>query len=143
MDVIEITRQLGAAIQADERYIKFMDAKKEADENADVQLKMAQIEAIRTQYAQEAQNPNADQETLAKLDASFQGIYQELMQNEIMLRANEAGQEIDSMMQYIMQILSLCVNGEDPATCEPQEQGCNCEGGCDSCGDSGCEGCNG
>ena len=27
MDVIELTRQLGAAIQADERYAKFADAK--------------------------------------------------------------------------------------------------------------------
>jgi len=144
MDVIEVTRQLGAAIQADDRYLTFMDAKKAADNDANVQLMLSQIEAIRTQYQNEASKPAPDQASLQALDQSFQTLYQQVMANETMQAANAAGQEIDSMMNYIMQILSLCVNGEDPATCEPKAQeGCGCEGGdCSSCGGGcGSEGC--
>lgn len=139
MDVIEVTRQLGAAIQADDRYLTFMEAKKAADNDANVQLMLSQIEAIRTQYQNEASKPAPDQASLQALDQSFQTLYQQVMANETMQAANAAGQEIDSMMNYIMQILSLCVNGEDPATCEPKAQeGCGCEGGdCGSCG-GGC-----
>ena len=127
MDVIEVTRQLGAAIQADDRYLTFMEAKKAADNDANVQLMLSQIEAIRTQYQNEASKPAPDQASLQALDQSFQTLYQQVMANETMQAANAAGQEIDSMMNYIMQILSLCVNGEDPATCEPKAQeGCGC-----------------
>lgn len=143
MDVIEMTRQLGAAIQQDERYLAFQKAKTEADNDPNVSLMMSQIEAIRTQYQNEASSPAPNQETLQALDQSFQNVYQNLMSNDIMVRANQAGQEIDSLMQYVMQILSLCVNGEDPATCEPpQASECNCEGGdCGSCGGGCGEGC--
>ena len=144
MDVIEVTRQLGAAIQADDRYLTFMEAKKAADNDANVQLMLSQIEAIRTQYQNEASKPAPDQASLQALDQSFQTLYQQVLANETMQAANAAGQEIDSMMNYIMQILSLCVNGEDPATCEPKAQeGCGCEGGdCSSCGGGcGSEGC--
>ncbi|MGN0446393.1 MAG: YlbF family regulator, partial [Acutalibacteraceae bacterium] len=92
----------------------------------------------------EASKPAPDQASLQALDQSFQTLYQQVMANETMQAANAAGQEIDSMMNYIMQILSLCVNGEDPATCEPKAQeGCGCEGGdCSSCGGGcGSEGC--
>lgn len=138
MDVIEITRQLGAALQQDERYIRFMEAKDAADNDANAALMMSQIEAIRTQYQTEASKPAPDQNTLQNLDQSFQKIYQELMGNENIQKANAAGQELDKLMNYIMQILSLCVNGEDPATCEPKpedQKGCNCGDGYCGCGD--------
>ncbi|MGN0445193.1 MAG: YlbF family regulator, partial [Acutalibacteraceae bacterium] len=70
MDVIEVTRQLGAAIQADDRYLTFMEAKKAADNDANVQLMLSQIEAIRTQYQNEASKPAPDQASLQALDQS-------------------------------------------------------------------------
>lgn len=133
MDVIEITRQLGAALQQDERYTRFMEAKEAADNDANAALMMSQIEAIRSQYHAEASKPAPNQGELQNLDQSFQKIYQQLMGNENIQRANEAGQELDKLMNYIMQILSLCVNGEDPATCEPKPQEHQC-----GCGDDGC-----
>ena len=40
------------------------------------------------------------------------------------------------MMHYITGILALCIQGEDPATCEPEEEHHHCGGDC-----SGCSGC--
>lgn len=142
MDVIEITRQLGAALQKDERYTNFMAAKEAADKDANAALMMSQIEAIRTQYQNEASKPAPNPGTLQSLDQSFQKIYQQLMGNENMQRANAAGKELDDLMNYIMQILSLCINGEDPATCEPKQHECGCGDGECNCGDDcNCGGC--
>ncbi|MBQ9066114.1 MAG: YlbF family regulator [Clostridia bacterium] len=135
MDVIELTRQLGAAIQQDERYLNFIEAKEAADKDANAALMASQIEAIRAQYQQEASKPEPDQSTLEALDQSFQKLYQEIAANENVIRVNAAGQEIDGLMNYIMQILSLCVNGADPATCEPQEE---CGGDCGGCAGGCC-----
>ena len=134
MDVIELTRQLGAAIQADEKYQKFAAAKKAADEDDTVQAQLAEIEKIRTEYQEAAMAENPDDARLSKLDQEFQMAYAGFMGSETMESYENARAELDAMMNYIMQILYLCVNGEDPATCEPHED--DCGGECSAC--AGC-----
>ncbi len=64
-------------------------------------------------------------------------VYTKFMTNEKMKAYEEARAEIDKLMNYVMQILGLCVNGEDPYTCEPEEEHAHdCGGECSSC--SGC-----
>ena len=135
MDVIELTRQLGAAIQADEKYQKFAAAKKAADEDDTVQAQLAEIEKIRTEYQEAAMAENPDDARLSKLDQEFQMAYAGFMGSETMESYENARAELDAMMNYIMQILYLSVNGEDPATCEPPEEH-DCGGECSAC--AGC-----
>ncbi|MDD6808456.1 MAG: YlbF family regulator [Oscillospiraceae bacterium] len=136
MDVVAITRQLGAAIQEDERYKNFV-ARKEASENdPEVKDMMAKIEEIRTQFQAESMNASPDEKVMSKLDKDFQNVYTALMCTDVMAAYEESRQEIDNMMNYLMQILYLCVNGEDPQTCEPQPEGGDCTGSCSSC--AGC-----
>ena len=61
----------------------------------------------------------------------------ERMLNENMRKFEEAKQNVDDMMNYLIQILSLCVNGEDPATCEPKSEEGGCSGNCGTCGGCG------
>ena len=133
MDVVELTRQLGAAIQQDERYIAFMSAKDVTESDADVKAMMDKIENVRTQYQDESQKETPDEQLLEKLDQDFQACYASLMTNEHMASYDATRQEIDKMMNYLMQILYLSVNGEDPMTCEPEEEH-ECGGECSSCG---------
>ena len=63
------------------------------------------------------------------------GRYKKVMDNEHMRDYEVARAEIDEMMHYITGILALCIQGEDPATCEPEEEH-HCGGDC-----SGCSGC--
>lgn len=135
MDVIELTRQLGTAIQADDRYKKFVAAKEASDKNPEVAALMDKIDKLRTQYQAEATKESPDENLLGSLDKQFQDVYQSLMSNSNMKDYEAARQEIDAMMNYLMQILYLCVNGEDPKTCEPQQDH-GCSGECSCC--SGC-----
>ena len=53
MSVIELTRQLGAAIQADERYKAFDEAKKANDADKELNDLIGKINLIQMNYQQE------------------------------------------------------------------------------------------
>lgn len=137
MDLIKLTRELGAAIQQDERYLAFQQARQENEKDDSLTALIGKINLIQMSYQSEAEKPDANEQKLQAYDKEFREVYGELMLNPNMQKYEEARQEIDNLMNYIMQILSLCVNGEDPETCEPkEEEEHDCSGGCSSC--SGC-----
>ena len=137
MSVIELTRQLGAAIQKDERYLAFAAAKEANEKDEALNALMGEIQMIQMNYQMEASKEAPDSAKMQEFEAEFNAKYEAFMANENMQKYDEARAQVDSMMNYIMQILSLCVNGADPATCEPEDQHeHSCDGSCSSC--SGC-----
>ena len=136
MNVIELTRQLGAAIQKDERYLAFAAAKEANEKDEALNALMGEIQMIQMNYQMEASKETPDSAKMQEFEAEFNAKYEAFMANENMQKYDEARAEVDSMMNYIMQILGLCVNGADPATCEPEQHDHSCDGACSSC--SGC-----
>lgn len=136
MSVIELTRQLGAAIQQDERYLAFAKAKEANEKDEALNALMGEIQMIQMNYQMEASKETPDSAKMQEFEAEFNAKYEAFMANENMQKYDEARAEVDSMMNYIMQILGLCVNGADPATCEPEQHDHSCDGSCSSC--SGC-----
>jgi cell fate (sporulation/competence/biofilm development) regulator YlbF (YheA/YmcA/DUF963 family) len=136
MSVIELTRQLGAAIQKDERYLAFAAAKEANEKDEALNALMGEIQMIQMNYQMEASKETPDSAKMQEFEAEFNATYEAFMANENMQKYDEARAEVDSMMNYIMQILGLCVNGADPATCEPEQHDHSCDGSCSSC--SGC-----
>ena len=136
MDLIKLTRQLGAAIQQDERYLAFQAARKANEEDDALNALIGKLNLVQLSYQQEAESPAPDEQKLSAYDEEFRSLYSELMQNPNMINYENARHDIDDMMSYIMQILGLCVNGEDPETCEPEVHDHGCGGSCSSC--SGC-----
>lgn len=136
MSVIELTRQLGAAIQKDERYLAFAAAKEANEKDEALNALMGEIQMIQMNYQMEASKETPDSAKMQEFEAEFNAKYEAFMANENMQKYDEARAEVDSMMNYIMQILGLCVNGADPDTCEPEQHDHSCDGSCSSC--SGC-----
>ncbi|MCD7775483.1 MAG: YlbF family regulator [Clostridiales bacterium] len=136
MDVIEMTRKLGEAIQADDRYIKLMEAKKANDADFELNALIGKLNLIQMSYQHAQESGETDENKLNEYDKEFRDVYGEVMLNPHMKVYEEARQDVDDLMNYIVQILSLCVNGEDPATCSPQtDEGCT--GSCSTCGGCG------
>ena len=133
MDIIEITRQLGAAIQQDERYLAFHEARKTNEADTDLNDLINKIQLIHMSFQHEAAKDDANEEKLAAYDKEFSEVYQTVMANENMQKYEAARHAVDDMMNEITAILSLCVQGEDPKTCQPQEEH-HCSGECGSCG---------
>ena len=134
MSVIELTRQLGAAIQADERYKAFDEAKKANDADKELNDLIGKINLVQLNYQQEASKGEAaDEKVMENYGKEFEELYRAVMLNGNMVKFEAAKTAVDDMMNEIMGILACCVDGQDPATCTPQQEH-HCDGGCDTCG---------
>ena len=134
MSVIELTRQLGAAIQEDERYKAYNDARKANEADEELNALIGKINLIQLNYQQEAgKGEEADPAKMEAYAKEFEETYREIMLNGNMVKFEAAKTAVDDMMNEIMGILALCVDGQDPATCTPAEDH-HCSGSCDSCG---------
>ena len=137
MDVIELTRQLGEAIQQDEKYIAFMEAKRANEDDMALNAMIGKLNLVQMSYQNESGKEAPDESKLESMDKEFQSLYGEIMLNENMKRYEAKKQELDDMMNYLIGILSQCVNGADPATCEPVSADGECTGSCSTCGGCG------
>lgn len=137
MNVIELTRQLGEAIQQDEKYIAYMEAKQANEEDMDLNAMIGKLNLVQMSYQNESGKDAPDEKKLEEMDNEFRQLYGDIMLNENMKRYEAKKQELDDMMNYLIGILSQCVNGAAPATCEPVSETGDCTGSCSTCGGCG------
>lgn len=132
MDLIQMAREMGKAIQATAEYQRVEAARKANDEDASLQDGIGRFNLKRMEMNQEMQKEEKDEKKLQALNEELQKIYTDVMGNANMMEYNIAKQEMDEMMQKVNAILMMCVNGEDPDTCEIPDH--NCTGSCATCG---------
>ncbi len=135
MTVIELTRQLGAALQQDERYLAYLSAKEKNDTDGELQNLIGEFNIVRMKYGQQMQKSEEEQdkELMTQLDNEMRDIYGKIMSNENMNAYNDAKEAMDKLLNSINFIITMAANGEDPMTC-PEEQPHSCTGSCASCG---------
>lgn len=136
MNVIELTRQLGKAIQEDERYKKYEEAAKFNDTDTELQNSIGRFNQLRSELGVEMRKPDKDADRLTSLDNEIKELYDEIMKMPKMIAFNEAKDEIDALMKSVYYILQQAASGEDPETC-PAQAPTGCSGSCASCGGCG------
>jgi cell fate (sporulation/competence/biofilm development) regulator YlbF (YheA/YmcA/DUF963 family) len=138
MDTIKIARELGKAIQADERYKAYHAAKEVNDADNELQDLIGEFNLMRQRLGQEASKRDDDdsksQDKINELNTEAQMAYARLMDNENMKNFSVAKNDMDTLIRDITAIISLCCDGEDPDTCQPVN---DCSGGCSSCAKCG------
>lgn len=140
MNVIETARELGKAVQADERYLEYVKAKQANDADEELQNLIGEFNLIRQNLAMEEgkEGEERNEERIKELTKKMHIAYNEVMGNENMALFTVAKQGMDKLMSEINTILTYSVEGMDPATCPsevPVSGGCSgsCEG-CHGCG---------
>ncbi|MCD7771754.1 MAG: YlbF family regulator [Oscillospiraceae bacterium] len=131
MDVIQLTRELGKAIQADERYSNYVRARVANDNDTELQSLIDQFNKGRTLLNNEVSKASRDEEKIESLKNSVGELYSTIMKNEHMTAYNDAKSEMDDLLRQITTIISMSANGEDPETCDMNY---SCTGNCASCG---------
>lgn len=131
MDVIEMARELGKAIQQDERFIRFAKARLANDNDTDLQNAIGQFNIKRMELEKAVSAEVKDEEAVAKLNEELRTVYGEIMSSGSMVEYNTAKALVDQMMSEVNVILSKSLDGEDPATCEVSD---GCTGSCSTCG---------
>ena len=136
MDVIELARQLGKAIQEDERYSDYMLAKEKNDSDKELQDLIGEFNLIRQNLLMEQERPAEEQEPekMAELNEKLQAAYNAVMTNENMADYTMAKAGMDKLMGQVNTILSHALNGDDPLTCATEAA---CSGSCSTCGGCG------
>ncbi|MCQ2479137.1 MAG: YlbF family regulator [Clostridia bacterium] len=131
MDIIELTRKLGAAIQEEEAYKAFHKAKEANEQDDELNELINKIQLIHMSYQHEAAKDDANEGKLQAYDKEFSEVYKQVMANTNMQNFEKAKDDLDVLMKRITGILSLCAQGEDPETCD---YSAGCSGDCSSCG---------
>lgn len=134
MDVIELTRELGKAIQQDDRYIAYNLAKQVNDNDSVLQADIERFSQLRDDLNKAMCEENKDGDKLQKIDKELKSTYQKIMSNKNMIVFTAAQQALEALINNVNQIISLCANGEDPDTCQPST---GCTGSCSTCGGCG------
>ena len=131
MDVIEVTRELGKAIQADERFIRYAKARLANDADVDLQNAIGEFNIKRMELEKAVSEETKDEVLVKKLNEELRESYGNIMANPAMVEYNTAKAMLDQMVNEINTIISKCLDGEDPATCEVSD---GCTGSCATCG---------
>ncbi len=130
MNIIELTRALGAAIQETEEYKRFMSAKEKNDNDEALQKQIGDFNLLKMQLDSEHEKEAKDEAKILELNEKIVALYNEIISGESMTEYNTAYEAYRALTDKISNILLMCENGEDPATCEPS----SCTGNCSSCG---------
>lgn len=134
MDIIEMTRELGKALQQDERFIAYQLATQANDQDQELQNLISEFEGMRKELNYEITKDDKDTDRIKELDEGIKGHYKKIMQNPRMIVFTAAQKSLESLVTNINQIITMCANGEDPDTCEPSS---GCTGSCSTCGGCG------
>lgn len=132
MDIIELTRKLGAAIQEEEAYKNFVAIREKNDKNEELRKQIGEFNLLKMQLDAELEKEEKNDEKIREANEKVLELYNVIMSGEAMQEYNKAYSEYKALTDKIMNILLMCQNGEDPETCEPT----NCTGSCSTC--SGC-----
>ena len=132
MDIIELTRKLGAAIQREEAYKNFMAVRDKNDKDEELQKQIGEFNLLKMQLDEELAKEERNDNKVREANERVLEVYNTIMAGEAMQEYNKAYADYKALTDKIMNILAMCQNGEDPETCEPS----NCSGNCSSC--SGC-----
>ena len=122
MDIIQMTRELGKAIQADDRYIAYNLAKQANDEDEQLQNLIGAFNLKRMELNMEMGKPDKDQDKVTELDSVIKSLYKQIMENPKMMVFTAAKEGMDSLLNQVNHIITMAANGEDPETCGTGEQ---------------------
>jgi cell fate (sporulation/competence/biofilm development) regulator YlbF (YheA/YmcA/DUF963 family) len=136
MEPIMAARQLGKAIQEDERFKTYFSAKDKNDADKGLQELIGEFNLQRENLTLEvSKGEGKDEKKVEELNTKMRATYNQIMSNENMRAYSEAKTEVDSLVNRVNQIIAMCCEGADPDTCEPAEKACG--SGCGSCGGCG------
>ncbi|MBQ2780574.1 MAG: YlbF family regulator [Clostridia bacterium] len=133
-NLIEMAKEMGEAIQMDQRFIRTQMAQAAADEDEALQGLIGEFNLKRLAVNNEYSKEDKDDAKIRELDMELREIYGRLMENENMKAYQAAKAELDEVLNRINRILTLSAQGEDPQKADVELSGCS--GNCSSC--AGC-----
>ena len=136
-DILDLAKEIGFALQEDDRYIRMQMAQAAADEDEVLQGLIGEFNLKRIAVNNEATKSEEEKnpERMKVLDQELREVYARIMANANMAAYQQAKEEMDVLMRQINTIITLSAQGVNPDAA--LESGSGCSGSCATCG--GCQ----
>ena len=125
MDCIDLFKKAAAAMQTDPRYLELDAARRENDNDQELQGLIGEFNLKRLDLNNESAKPEPDTAHVAELNQQVNDLYTQIMSSEGMVRYNTAKKECEAMVSYIDAIINTAMNGGDPMTVQAPTGGCS------------------
>lgn len=134
--ILQMAKDLGHAMQAEESFVKMKAAQDAADADNDLQALIGEFNLKRMAINEQASKDDAekDAEKQRALNVEIREIYAKVMENPSMQAYNEAKTAFEQIARAVTTIVNMSVQGLDPDT---YDENAGCSGNCSACG-GGC-----
>ncbi len=129
MSITERANDLGQAIIADPRFVKFAEMREKQEADIALQNKIDAFNDLKIDLSNLAED-GSDDAKAAELETQLKALYSEIASNPVMKTYMEAKAGFDAIMKEVNDILAFHLTGEEPHDHD------GCGGSCSSC--SGC-----
>ena len=133
MDLLNMARDLGYAIQSDPDYIDFKIKEQNVECDEELQKIIENFKLKKVDINHEISKENSDTQKIDKLNKEIAELYNSMVSHETMKLYNESKEKFNSKLQKVSMIINKSAMGEDPYLINADE-GLSCSGSCDSCG---------
>jgi len=133
MDMIEMAREIGRALQKDQSYLKATADARTVNDNPQLAKMVSDFEEMRARMeaALQAGVPGQQDEEVMNLDEKMHDLYHEINEHPAMAAYNESRAELEHIVNHIIKIITGSANGENPDEIMMEEE---CTGSCCTCG---------
>ena len=129
--ILQMAKDLGHAMQADDSFVKMMASQNAADADGALQALIGEFNLKRMAINEEASKDEPDAEKQRALNMELREAYAKVMENPSMQAYNDAKTAFDQIARAVTTIINMSMQGVDPDT---YDENANCGGDCSSCG---------
>lgn len=134
-DLMEMAKELGRALQQDERYLAFRKASEANDNDEALQNLIGEFNLKRLDLGNEEDKAEHDEERVKKLGEEARALYSQIMAHESMRKYQAARAEFEQLLDGINRVIAYSAAGQDPDSFDPAAAAA-CGGNCADC--AGC-----
>ncbi len=128
MEIFELAKQLGEAIKKDKRLIEFEEAKKDYENDVELQNAIKEYEVQQQALQCEMLKEDKDGVTIDAINERINELYEAIVTNASFLHLNQIQVEVNDLMNEVNNTITCAITGEDPksacthncATCHSQ-----------------------
>ena len=110
MDCIDLFKKAAAAMQTDPRYLELDAARRENDNDQELQGLIGEFNLKRLDLNNESAKPEPDTAHVAELNQQVNDLYTQIMSSEGMVRYNTAKKECEAMVSHIDAIINTAMH---------------------------------
>lgn len=116
MEIFELAKKLGEAIAKDHRLVEFEEAKKNYENDVELQNALKEYEVQQQALQSEMLKDEKDGFTIDAINERINELYEQVVTNASFLHLNQIQVEVNELMNEVNNTITCAITGEDPKT---------------------------